>query len=417
VKGPLGATSSPPITGNPALRSPIATRHITSAITGRSLNAWRTRLPSRNDNRRTYISWTWDETNLFEILAGEKSNQRRRWKLPKYVSEFVRILIGTIISFWIDYYYFFWVEYEVVGTEKLSPAISITTVRPSGKKPLLWFLSMSYGRERTEWRYGVWFQWATDYMKSFPRIFGHRLSYTPLPPIEGQDPTHIRILVHREDHDDITTDGMQKKMSTPGALIRIGSPHGNTVRMPEGLQQVVILASGVMGIAPVLQTIHTLLEARKDKNIGKPRPMIHVVWFKTLNPVDENGRTSNRAPPSEISVVDQLASAELERLRSLHSDHLVVEPVEVSRTFEPGVTVIESTQERPEQAFLHPLSTDPSWGPSNKLFLISGSSNFAKFMSSHKEGWSYTEHGVNIDDESKRTGWGVLDLSASEVCN
>jgi hypothetical protein len=107
------------------------------------------------------------------------------------------------------------------------------------------------------------------------------------------------------------------------------------------VQQVVLLASGVTGIAPMLQTIHTLLEARRGDGIERRTLDIHVVWFKqNQEHVNENGMAPSYAKSLEASTTDKIASAELERFRLLHPDKLVIESVDVDSTFAQGTQVI-----------------------------------------------------------------------------
>jgi hypothetical protein len=62
----------------------------------------------------------------------------------------------------------------------------------------------------------------------------------------------------------------------------------------------------VAGMAPMLQTIHTLLEARRGYGIeetGLRRLELHVVWLEqNLERVDEHGMSSPYAPSTSFEV-------------------------------------------------------------------------------------------------------------------
>ena len=91
--------------------------------------------------------------------------------------------------------------------------------------------------------------------------------------------------------------------------------------IPKGVKQVVLLVTSVKGMAPMLQMIYTLLEARRRR----------------LRPMHRQHRSRFRPP-----------YAELERLSKLHPDKLVVEPVDVGGTFAQGARVIESVSQQAE---------------------------------------------------------------------
>jgi hypothetical protein len=182
---------------------------------------------------------------------------------------------------------------------------------------------------------------------------------------------------------------------------------GYSALIPKDVQQVMLFASGVTGIAPMLQTINTLLEVRRGDGIDGQRPEIHVVWFKQ-NPehVDENGMAPSYATSLEASTADKIASAELESFRLLHPDKLVIESVEVGSAFTQGTEVLESLPQRRLKTAKTP-----------KLLIISGSRSFAESLARENEGRSFTEDGPTILTKAEQAGWKILDLSTMKVCN
>jgi hypothetical protein len=308
---------------------PGVTRYTTSAIAQRLIKPWQSRLPSGaciHGNRHTYSSWTWDWTNLLRAPAKAKSKGCRRWKFPRpNKDDIVNVLIFSAVCIALENSV--WKEYQVVAKESYSETISIVTVRESNSDLEGALLSADQRREqradqrreqqeRGVWKDGIWTLQVSDYIKRFPRIYGNISPYTPLPPLDGQDHAYRRLLVHTED-------AVDKKLSARGSLIRMARPFwiGYSASIPKDVQQVVLFASGVTGIAPMLQTIHTLLEARRGDGIDGQRPEIHVVWFKQ-NPehVNESKMAPSYATSLEASTADKIASAELERFRLLHPD-------------------------------------------------------------------------------------------------
>ena len=118
------------------LRSPIASRYLTSAATRSNVKVWRScfaRVSYNYGNRHTYTSWTWDWVNLLRAPAKEKTKQRRRWRIPKPTGDDIALYVIVMALFIAqDYYYPQWHNYQVVAKESHSTAISIITIRYQG---------------------------------------------------------------------------------------------------------------------------------------------------------------------------------------------------------------------------------------------------------------------------------------------
>ena len=270
------------------------------------------------------------------------------------------------------------------------------------------------------WKHGIWTLLVSDYTKLFPRIFGHSALYTPLPPLPIQEPGLLRLLVHRQD--DASTDPVYEKTSKTGSLLRIAHILSTwrkyKMYIPEELQQVVVIANGIAGIAPMLQTIHTLLEVRRGDGLESRRPNLHVVWCRETvygEKEDEMAQLSTKL--IEDSAADEIASAELERLRLLHPANLVIESVDVGSTFPQAAKVVESPSRRRRLApridipLNHLISRLNPFGKggSDKLLLISGSRQFAESLS------GFNDDRASILAKAKEAGWEILDLSKTRV--
>jgi len=155
-----------------------------------------------------------------------------------------------------------------VAKEIYSTTISIVTIRSAKhdlRNPSNFLvdpakIQASYWQRA--WKEGIWTIQATDYTKLFPRFLGNVSTYTPLPPLEGQNPAYLRLLIHKGEDSDAAEYAVDSKLSTNGSLIRISQLGWKKylAKIPKNVPQVVVCASGVTGIAPMLQTIHTLLE-------------------------------------------------------------------------------------------------------------------------------------------------------------
>jgi len=209
------------------------------------------------------------------------------------------------------------------------------------------------------------------------------------------------------------------------------------VPIPTDVQQVVLLAGGVRGIAPMLQTIYTLLETRRGDGISTSRrPDIHVVWFNQKHKPEsrfdaENGipdlsREAGAAPFEGIaSTIDKVAHGELEKLRLLHPDKLAIELIDAGT----GSTSLSSF---PSLA-LEVIESSPSLRPSKRTFLqrlqpalhlqvpnsakllfIAGSRGFGESLAGGSE--STEEDRPGIVKRTEQAGWGVVDLSEMKVC-
>lgn len=318
------------------------------------------------------------------------------------------MVLFVALTFVPDYYCPDWSDYKVIDIETYSPMMSIITIRTTTPDAKWWqegrSLEIDTRRFRSLWKRGPWTLMLSDHMGKFPRMYGNVASYTPLPPLKGQSPAKVRILVHMEEDDDAATKLVNEKASKKGAFIRMASQPWiwtkHHARIPNDIQQAVIFASGPTGIAPMLQTIHTLLEARKGDGIVRRTPDIHVVWFRH-NPkpavVDADGSSQSH----NQSTADEIAGRELERLHLLHPDRLVVESIDAENMFIHGqaVNAIESSRQ------------------SSKLLLISGSTSLSEYLSGYREGRSHHEDGPSILTKATQAGWRILDFSATKVCN
>ena len=231
--------------------------------------------------------------------------------------------------------------------------------------------------------------------------------------------------MHRQHDEDAVKDAVHEKLSKNGALIRMVLPQwiGFVAPIPKDSRRVVILASGVKGIAPMLQTIHTLLEVRRGDGILGGRPEVHVVWFnQNLERVDENKMAPSNRASFEASTANKIATAELERLRLAYPDKLVIGTIDVGNTFAQGAMIIKSASKHCHKPPLpERWSMWASWSSlkntdRENLLFIFGSRDFADSLSGYNEGQSDTKNGSSIITTAEQAGWKILNLAKMEAC-
>jgi hypothetical protein len=420
----------------------------TSATVQRNKTRWRSPHPSRDLGQgqhkpRYYASSTCplDQAQLLSKSAKSKSrpqpedHQRRKSPTPKANvprPDLDNLLTWLLFSLVFSYYYpEFLGAYQVITAERYSDSLSIVTIRTTEALP--WFARLFGGDAlkiiAKRWQYasekGIWTVYIADSEQKLPRIRSSISSHTPLPPIAGQKPSVLRVLVHREQNDNEETNAVNDRLLTEGALIRIARLRccQQTASIPKEAQKVVLFASGVTGIAPMLQTIHTILGVRKGDDISGRTPDIHVVWLKESPAASDCDEYSPSGIASlKPSTADDIACQELDRLRLAHSDKLTVELVEAGSSFAVGTHVLQSAPEH-RPTWLQRLNARAQWLPdhpwtvdSSKLLLFCGPTSLSEHLFGN-ERQSYTEDGPNIVARAKKGGWRVMDLSATKVCN
>lgn len=134
------------------------------------------------------------------------------------------------------------------------------------------------------WKKGIW-----SVQVKQPQLQIGR-SYTPLPPThQAEIAGQLRLLIRREPHGEVSTYLHKLPVS---ANIELRGPKIE-YEIPKDVDEILFLAGGT-GIAPVLQTLYTFFECRKDVEFV---PKLRILWASRRSE-DSSGGTSDTPPLS-----------------------------------------------------------------------------------------------------------------------
>lgn len=149
--------------------------------------------------------------------------------------------------------------FQIINREEVSPTSIILTVRPP-----TYITNISSDPYEKWWKGGTWSVEVKQPQLQIAR------SYTPLPPRDGDADGDLRFLIRREHKGEVS--GYLHRLQV-GGTVDLRGPR-TEIDLSNEVKEVVFLAGGT-GIAPALQTIHTLFERR---NAGEKLPQIRIVW-------------------------------------------------------------------------------------------------------------------------------------------
>jgi ferredoxin-NADP reductase len=303
------------------------------------------------------------------------------------------VLFGIVICFYGGYNYFNpeFSTFKVVAKQNLSPSNSIITLRPDKSGEVKDFSK--------EWQSGLWSVAIKQPVLSISRL------YQPLPPMDNDQTDCLRFLVH-----DTTDDGVSNYISKLWARAEIRSRKTRIdLEIPADVEKVVFLASGVPAIAPALQLIYTLLQARKQKDLTT----VHLVWAIGKEEREEpptildnlflfSGVPQNPVPSASKNII----AKELKKLQQKYPNHLSIELVDENSTYFDEaklaqLTSIEATAQQP--------STQGS-----KMLFISGSQEWVATLAGPENRDDSNEHNGRtgaVLDNVDLSAWKVYRLS------
>ena len=233
------------------------------------------------------------------------------------------------------------------------------------------------------WKKGIW---SVEFKQ--PQLQIAR-SYTPLPPSLPQLQTTpnrmktdcLRFLIRYYGYGEVSN--YLKKLASQEPL-DIRGPHLE-YELPSDIAEILFLAAGT-GIAPALQTIHTLFEARQAPTSALPK--VHIAWANRTRQ-DCVGGVSDRTQSREWSwgkraqpvVPDDLSRPQnplvqwIARMRKEYPNHISVDYfVDDEHTF------IDENALRYSLRSIHSHERQVK-----KLILISGPDGFTKYLAGPKE--------------------------------
>ena len=156
-------------------------------------------------------------------------------------------------------------------------------------------------------------------------------SYTPLPPIEGTEPEHVRLFVRQEPQGEVST--FLHKISR-GTIVNLRGPRVE-YEIPEDVDEILFLAGGT-GIAPALQVAHTLFGHRTKST--EDGPELRILW-------------ANRRREDSINGLDPLSSQQAQarlvpRIKKLAYEWHGEPPGQPKETTEEGTAPSQPSQTR-----------------------------------------------------------------------
>lgn len=199
-------------------------------------------------------------------------------------------------------------KFTIVSEETVSSTSKLLTIKP--KKPSKEDPYAAY------WEKGLW---SVEFKQPLLQI---ARSYTPLPPDENVAKEDLRFLIRKEPNGEMSNYLFGLHANSE---VELRGPHVE-FDLPKNVEEVVFLAGGT-GIAPAMQVVHTLLEARKSN--GK-RPRIRIIWANRRREdcVEDEMFTDNSGPNKLTSegaplIVHQLQKMQQKYPESLHVNYVV----------------------------------------------------------------------------------------------
>lgn len=199
-------------------------------------------------------------------------------------------------------------KFTIVSEETVSSTSKLLTIKP--KKPSKEDPYAAY------WEKGLW---SVEFKQPLLQI---ARSYTPLPPDENVAKEDLRFLIRKEPNGEMSNYLFGLHANSE---VELRGPHVE-FDLPKNVEEVVFLAGGT-GIAPAMQVVHTLLEARKSN--GK-RPRIRIIWANRRREdcVEDEMFTDNSGPNKLTSegaplIVQQLQKMQQKYPESLHVNYVV----------------------------------------------------------------------------------------------
>ncbi|KAM3073378.1 mitochondrial peripheral inner membrane protein [Clarireedia jacksonii] len=219
------------------------------------------------------------------------------------------------------------------------------------------------------WRKGLW---SVEFKQPFLQI---ARSYTPLPPTENSANGDLRFLIRKEP----TGEMSNYLFGLPAnGEVEVRGPHSE-FDMPQNVQNVVFLAGGT-GIAPALQVVHTLFEARKAET-AKPR--IQIIWANRRREecLGAGAFAADRYSTGRTTQDMGVMVRHLQELQQKYPDNLLVDYV----VDEDGTFIDKKMISRTIKSLPASQDDDSPAGPQSKLLFVSGPEGFINYFAGPKK--------------------------------
>ncbi|KAG4032718.1 hypothetical protein MFRU_006g01830 [Monilinia fructicola] len=255
-------------------------------------------------------------------------------------------------------------KFTIVSEETVSPTSKILTIRPKA--------TVNSDPYATYWESGLW---SVEFKQPLLQI---ARSYTPLPPDENTANGDLRFLIRKEPNGEMSNYLFRLLANSE---VELRGPHVE-FDLPHNVEEVVFLAGGT-GIAPALQVVHTLLEARQSND---NRPQIRVLWANRRREDCVGGekyKSDSRVETVTSESVGFIVQ-QLQRLQQKYPENLQIE------------YAVDEEQRFIDQRMIYKAIETSSKDSSGlnatkngaKLFFVSGPEGFINYFAGPKKWWN-----------------------------
>ncbi|APA08604.1 hypothetical protein sscle_04g033740 [Sclerotinia sclerotiorum 1980 UF-70] len=255
-------------------------------------------------------------------------------------------------------------KFTIISEENVSSTSKLLTIRPK--------ITVQSDPYAGYWENGLW---SVEFKQPLLQI---ARSYTPLPPNENTTTGDLRFLIRKEPNGEMSNYlfGLQANSE-----VELRGPHVE-FELPQDVEEVVFLAGGT-GIAPAMQVVHTLLEARKSDD---KRPRVRIIWANRRREECVGGKMYKPVSRSDALTFDGtgLIVQQLQKIQQKYPENLQVNyVVDDEGTFIDQKMISQAIN--PSSAKMYGSITAES---NSKLLFVSGPEGFINHFAGPKKWWS-----------------------------
>ncbi|KAF7861775.1 hypothetical protein EAF04_007658 [Stromatinia cepivora] len=255
-------------------------------------------------------------------------------------------------------------KFTIISEENVSSTSKLLTIRPK--------TTVKSDPYVAYWENGLW---SVEFKQPLLQI---ARSYTPLPPDEDAAKGDLRFLIRKEPNGEMSNYlfGLQADSE-----VELRGPHVE-FDLPQDVEEVVFLAGGT-GIAPAVQVIHTLLEARKSD--GK-RPRVRIIWANRRREDCVGGEMHTLVSGSDTLTVDGtgLIVQQLQRIQQKYPENLQVNYVVDDEGTFIDQRMISQAMQSSSEAMYGSVTAESN----SKLLFVSGPEGFINHFAGPKKWWN-----------------------------
>ncbi|KAJ8062916.1 hypothetical protein OCU04_008164 [Sclerotinia nivalis] len=255
-------------------------------------------------------------------------------------------------------------KFTIISEENVSSTSKLLTIRPK--------TTVKSDPYVAYWENGLW---SVEFKQPLLQI---ARSYTPLPPDENAAKGDLRFLIRKEPNGEMSNYlfGLQANSE-----LELRGPHVE-FDLPQDVEEVVFLAGGT-GIAPAMQVVHTLLEARKSD--GK-RPRVRIIWANRRREDCVGGEMHTPVSGSDTLTLDGAGFIvqQLQKIQQKYPGNLQLNyVVDDEGTFIDQRMISQAMQSSSETMYGSVTAKSNS-----KLLFVSGPEGFINHFAGPKKWWN-----------------------------